>query len=418
MQKAKVYLNRLWDWLLQLWEDFRDDQCLLRASALTYATALSIVPLLAVAFAISKGFGFQNTHYIREFLLRVSADRPEVVDQIITYINQTNVSTLGAVGVAFLLLTVFTLLSGIEQSLNSIWGVSQERTLARKFSDYLSVILVCPLLIISAFSFSASLQSTTLVQMILSFSVFSYIYLIFLKYLPIIMVMLAFFFIYKLVPNARVSNKGCLLGAAVAGILWHLAQKAFISYQIGVSKYNAIYGSFAQLPLFLIWLYISWVIVLFGAELGAVLEKRRKGQLAGNRLEEFGLEFKERLVLGIMLYLVQAFQAGKGPMSVEDLAEGLGLPLPLIQRPLQVLVQLGYVLQVEGKRASAYSPAKGPAHSTCLDLLQEFRAYTEKVRLASSLQELEPVQKYLQDIYALARKQGLNRSLAQMAQEL
>ncbi|MFP4587724.1 MAG: YhjD/YihY/BrkB family envelope integrity protein, partial [Desulfohalobiaceae bacterium] len=100
MQKAKVYLNRLWDWLLQLWQDFRDDQCLLRASALTYATALSIVPLLAVAFAISKGFGFQNTPYIKDFLLRVSAGRQEVVDQIITYINQTNVSTLGAVGVA------------------------------------------------------------------------------------------------------------------------------------------------------------------------------------------------------------------------------------------------------------------------------------------------------------------------------
>ncbi|MFW6315191.1 MAG: YhjD/YihY/BrkB family envelope integrity protein [Desulfohalobiaceae bacterium] len=418
MQKAKVYLNRLWDWLLQLWQDFRDDQCLLRASALTYATALSIVPLLAVAFAISKGFGFQNTPYIKDFLLRVSAGRQEVVDQIITYINQTNVSTLGAVGVAFLLLTVFTLLSGIEQSLNSIWGVSQERTLARKFSDYLSVILVCPLLIISAFSFSASLQSTTLVQMILSYSVFSYIYLIFLKYLPIIMVMLAFFFIYKLVPNARVSNMGCLLGSAVAGILWHLAQKAFISYQIGVSKYNAIYGSFSQLPLFLIWLYISWVIVLFGAELGAVLEKRRKGQLAGNRLEEFGLEFKERLVLGLMLHLVRAFQAGKGPMSAGELAEELGLSLPLIQRPLQVLVQLGYVVQVEGELESAYSPAKGPAYSTCLDLLQEFRAYTEKRRLTSSLQELEPVQKYLQDIYALARQQGLDRSLAQMAEKL
>lgn len=418
MQKARIYLLHIWDWLLQIWEAFKHDQCLLRASALTYSTALSIVPLLAVAFSISKGFGFQNTPYIREFLLRLSADRQEVVDNIITYINQTNVSTLGAVGIGFLLFTVFTLLSGIEQSLNAIWGVSQQRTLGRKFSDYLSVILVCPLLIISAFSFSASLQSTTLVQMILSYSVFSYIYLVFLKFMPIIMVMLAIFFIYKLVPNARVSNKGCLLGGAVAGILWHLAQKTFISYQIGVSKYNAIYGSFAQLPLFLIWLYISWVIVLFGAELGATLDKRRKGQVTGHRLEEFGLELKERVALGLMLHLVQAFQIGKGPLPAGELSSRLGVPLALLQRTVQILVQLGYVLQVEGRQEPAYSPAKGPSNSTCMDLLQDFRSYTEQARLARSLQELEPVQEYLQNIYVLARDQGLDCSLAQMADRL
>ncbi len=415
MQQLKTYMSKVWHWLLDIWRFFQKDQCLLRASALTYATALSIVPLLAVAFSISKGFGFQNTPYIREFLLNLSAGREEVVEKIITYIDQTNVGTLGALGVAFLLITVFALLSSIEQSMNTIWGVRRERTLSRKFSDYLSVVLVCPMLIIAAFSFSATVQSTTVVQMILSYTVFSYIYLAFLQYLPILMVILALFFIYKMVPNDRVSSKGCIMGAVVAGLLWHLAQKTFISYQIGVSKYNAIYGSFAQLPLFLIWLYVSWVIVLLGAEIAASMEKGRKGLARQDELEAFGLALKEKVAMGIMLLLVKDFEAGYGPVKVRDAASRLNLPRPAVQKILEVLRELGYVLQSGPEPEFAYTPAASPRSVTCLQLLRDFRAYTENKEMSAIGQGLQPVQEYLQTIYAPEKGHDQDCSLEKMA---
>lgn len=418
MQQVKTYSLWFWHWMLGIWQSFNENQCLLRASALTFATALSIVPLLAVAFSISKGFGFQNTPYIRDFLLSISAGREEIVENIITYIDQTNVGTLGVVGIAFLLFTVFTLLSSIEQSFNTIWAVSQERTLARKFSDYLSVVLVCPLLVIAAFSFSASLQSTTLVQMILAYSVFSYIYLAFLNYLPILLVILALFFIYKLVPNDRISNKGCLLGAVIAGILWHLGQKTFISYQVGVTKYNAIYGSFAQLPLFLIWLYISWVIVLLGAEIGASLEKSRRSPIKGNSLEEFGLELKEKLALGIMLLVVKDFEAGKGPVRAKELAQRLDLPLVLVQKVLDVHCSLGYLVHVGQEKDLVYSAAVSPENISCLKLLQDFRAYTENEKLASRTLGLTPVHEYLQGLYFIMQDADSDCTLAHLASKI
>jgi len=170
------YLNVANKWIRSLINSFLADQCILRAAALTYVTALSIVPLLAVVFSISKGFGFYNTEYIKNILLEFSAGREVVVEHLISYIHGTNVATLGAVGLVFLLVTVFSLISNIEQSLNVIWGASSSRTLRRKFTDYLSVILICPFLVILAFSFSATMESSELVQNILSIYVLNSLY--------------------------------------------------------------------------------------------------------------------------------------------------------------------------------------------------------------------------------------------------
>lgn len=399
-----------------IFRSFVLDQCLLRASALTYVTALSIVPFLAVAFSISKGLGFQNTQYLRNFLLRLSAGRETLVEHVIDYINRTNVGTLGVVGIGLLFITVFSLLSTIEQTLNTIWGAPYQRTLGRKFSDYLSVTLVCPLLILLAMSFTASLESFVIVQKILSLSVFSYFYLLFLKILPVILVCLALLFIYKFIPNTQVSWKGGLCGALVAGIMWQASQKLFITYQIGVSKYNAIYGSFAQVPLFLIWLYLSWIIVLLGAEAGYCLESRAlvKGE---GKWGPFDLKLKEQLVLAILTDMTQSFEHGQGRVELNQLSERLGCPVKGLRQMLYVLTVLGYIVPVHNQDLEEYVLVRSPSSFLCSQVLDDFREYKDEAHSSLDVTPLADLKPYFEPDF-LDQDQPLNRTMSRFAQEI
>ena len=376
LQSFRPRIKGVGQWFFFLYRSFLSDQCLLRASALTYTTALSIVPFLAVAFSISKGLGFQNTEYMREILMGLSADRAQVVEHIISYINRTDVATLGSLGVGLLLLTVFTLLGTIEQSFNTIWGVQRQRSLARKFSDYLSVTLVCPLLIIVATSFTASMQSSSLVQYILSFTLFSTVYIVLLKLMPFILVSAALFFMYLFVTNTRIGLGSTLAGAVLAGTLWQASQQTFIHYQIGVSKYNAIYGSFAQLPLFLFWLYISWVIVLFGAEVSFCLSRSGAAKQE-NQLGEFNLQSKERLGLAVILILVRGFLDRRSAYTPVELASALDMPVKPVNRVLTALEHLGLVATVSSNGLEKMIIAGCPQSITLKDFLHDYGAFRE-----------------------------------------
>ncbi len=380
MHKRNVLLlqgkmHAIGQWLMFLFRSFQSDQCLLRASALTYTTALSIVPFLAVAFSISKGLGFQNTEYMQEILLRISADREQVVEHIIGYINRTDVGTLGSFGVGLLLLTVFTLLGMIEQSFNAIWGVERQRSLARKFSDYLSVTLVCPLLVIVATSFTASMKSSSLIQYILSYTLFSTVYILILKITPFLLVSAALFFMYIFITNTRIGLVSTLIGAVLAGTLWQVSQQVFISYQIGVSKYNAIYGSFAQLPLFLFWLYISWVIVLLGAEISFCLSS--SGASKKEQLGEFNLESKKRLGLAVILFMVQRFLDRQPAYTPAELARELDMPLKPVNRVLTALEHSGFVASVSRNGQEGVLIAGSPQGITVGDFLRDYSAFRE-----------------------------------------
>lgn len=406
--------RQLLAWFTFLLRSFQADQCLLRAAALTYTTALSIVPFLAVAFSISKGFGFQNSKYIQSFLLELTANRTQVVEHITNYINRTDVGTLGAFGVAILLVTVFTLLSTVERTLNTIWGVRAQRSFSRKFTDYLSVTLVCPLLVIVAISVTASLQSSALVQTILTVSVFSSVYLFLLKFLPFFFVALALLFMYKFIPNMHIRWLSCLSGAVVAGILWQVVQKVFLNYQIGVSKYNAIYGSFAQVPLFLIWVYVSWIIVLFGAEVGFCIENSKSGPKEG-RLGQFSLELKERLALSLLFVLTERFIGHGGPVRGRELAERLEVPVKLINQLMYVLCSIGYAARTENGEESGYTLAVSPQTATCLDCLRDFRAFQDEgVQFQCAPSPSEGIDRFFDEISSTAAESSWNLSLADL----
>ena len=355
---------------------FLKDQCILRASALTYTTTLSIVPFLAVAFSISKGFGFQSSEYIRKFLLKISAGRVEVVEKIIEYINNTNVTTLGAIGVGTLIFTVISLLTNIEKAFNTIWGVTKGRSFGRKFADYISVTIVYPFLTIVAISSTATLQSSKFIQKILSISVIGNLYIVLLKLLPYISIWLALAFIYYFMPNTKVKFHSALIAGIIAGTLWQIAQIFYIKFQIGVSKYNAIYGSFAQIPLFLLWLYISWLIVLLGSEISFAIQNISSYKEESESLN-VSIADKEKFAIFIMILIAKNFENGEKLLTNEEIAKKLNLPVKLVNDILFILEKSNLVIEIKKDSELYYSPAKPVDKINVYDIINSILNYGE-----------------------------------------
>lgn len=386
-------LHTLTRWAYMVGRGFVADKCLLWASALAFTTALSLVPLLAVAFSISKGFGFQNSEFIRDLLMQVAAGRTETVNAIVGYINNTNVRTLGVVGVGFLFITVLSLLSNIEKSFNSIWGVKSTRGAWRKLSDYLFITLICPLLIVIAISATASMESSAVVQMVLSYSVTSAVYVMILKMLPYFSTWMALLFVYTFMPNTRVKLRAGAAGAVVAGTLWQLVQWAYINYQASFKNYNAIYGSFAQVPLFLIWLFISWVILLLGAQICFAVQNSGT-YFRESRMASYSHDDRQKLAALVLALITNAFIKGLPPVPNEQVARRLDAPVKLVNDVLNMLEGAGIVVKLDDPEAEVYGLARPPDSVRMVDVILALSSFKEDDRtqaLTGRLEFLEPV---------------------------
>ena len=249
---------------------FSADDCLLHASALAYSTLLSLVPLLALMFAVFKGLGLQSR--LEPLLLSRLSLSPEVTSRILTYIDNTNVRTLGVVGALALISTVLGVLGGIERSFNHIWRVSHGRTWWRRLTDYMATVTLTPFLLLAATALTSSLHITALVQWATQTGYLGPVAVALLRLVPFAINALALAVLYAIMPNRRPDLRAIAVGAIVAGCVWQAVQWAYVAFQVGVAGYNAIYGALAQLPVTLLWLYVSWTVVLAGAELAALLE--------------------------------------------------------------------------------------------------------------------------------------------------
>lgn len=348
---------------------FVSNQTVIRAAALTFTTILSIVPFLAVAFSISKGFGLQNTNFIRTLILKLTTGRVEVADKIIEYIDRTNVQALGWVGVATLLFTVFSLIGTTEKAFNTIWHVNRGRSAWRKITDFFPIIVICPMALIIASSFNVSLQQQQMVSSLLSVEAIGVLESLFLKVTPFVLISMAFMFMYAFIPHTRVGLPGAFLGGVVGGVLWQMAQWLYINWQIGAAKYNAIYGSFAQLPLLLIWIYISWVIVLFGSQvsyawqnLNSFVKQRYFGEATPYE--------RQKLAVLMMIILAKRFQEGRPLPSVQELSDGFMAPSSLISSLFCLLQGAGYVLLTEAVGQDVFSPARALDQVRVLDIIK------------------------------------------------
>ncbi len=348
---------------------FLTNRSLSLASALSYTTVLSIVPFLAVAFSLTKGLGLYATPQVRELLLRVTANRVEVADQILGYIQNTNVKTLGVVGTLLLLSTAVSLVSTIEGAVNAAWDIRVKRSLRSRFTNYLLLILVCPPLLFAAVSAMASVRAMSLTQRLLEISFIGEIGQALLAVLPVVIIWAAFYLIYQFLPNTRVKPGRALVGALVAGSLWQLVQWAYITFQFGAKNYNAIYGSFAQIPLLLLWLYISWVIVLFGAQIshtaqcyGAFMRDSRAGALSQSM----------RHALALLFFLLAARAAAKRrlPPDVARLAALLGLPGEAVADLWDTLATAGLVVETREPAGRVFAPLGRPDAVTVADVIR------------------------------------------------
>ncbi len=324
--------------------DFGMNQCLLRASALTYYTMLSLVPLLALVFALLKSFGVQNL--LQPLIIeKLNVGDGQVADMILSYINNTQVTQLGAVGLVFLIVAVVSLLTNIEKSFNYIWGVKTVRPLLRRFADYLSVILAGPVLIIGAISMTSSLASNSLVQKLMEMQGVGTLILYAFKFAPFVFMWLAFTGLYVFMSNIKVEWRAAFIGGVVGGTLWQLAQVGYVHFQVGVGRYNAIYGTMAALPIFMIWVYLSWLIVLFG--LGVCYAKQNL-RTSGRDLRgsEVSRNSFEQVALAILVTLADRFSRGEKPLSNEQLAKYLFVPPRLCRSIIGVLLKLGFVTEI------------------------------------------------------------------------
>jgi membrane protein len=341
---------------------FNLDKCELRASALTFYSLLSIVPVLAMAFAVAKGFGVEKV--LGEQLMTKLEGQEEVAEKIIGFaqsmLENTKGGAIAGVGIVVLFWTVIKVLGNIEQSFNDIWGVKAPRTMGRKLADYLSVMMIFPVLMILASSITV-LLTTQLSLMLERLSFLGYLAdaLIFLiRILPYGVLWLAFTFIYVFMPNTKVELKSALWGGILAGTIYQLVQLAYITFQIGVSKYGAIYGSFAALPLFLVWLQLSWVIVLLGAEVSFAHQNVASYEFEQDCLS-ISHSFKRMTALMVASLCVKSFLNAEKPLTTEDIARALDAPVCLVRPVLADLTAARILSEVcsDHREKIAYQPA-------------------------------------------------------------
>ncbi|MCB2225254.1 MAG: YihY/virulence factor BrkB family protein [Desulfarculaceae bacterium] len=301
------------------------DRLPFQANALTFITLLGLVPALAISFSLAKGLGFAdalNKLLINEY----TASQAKVLEYIITYVQQTKVGTLGMVGLALLVITLVLTLSSVEETFNRIWEAPHGRAWARKFTDYLSVLIICPLLVLASTGLWAGLSSHSVVQWVLESAYVGPLAQFALKLGPLVLIMAAFVFLYLFLPNTRVPFTSALMAGIVAALLWWVVQSIYIKFQVGVSRYNAIYGGFASLPLFMVWLQVSWQVLLFGAELAHAHNLVKRGTPPKAITTHLNPAQREALALGIMQKVAQSFAVGNEPWSVTRLAEALRVP--------------------------------------------------------------------------------------------
>ena len=271
--RAAVY--RAVRFVEQVVTGFSKDQCLLRASALTYSSMLSLVPFMAIMFAILKGLGVQKR--IEPFIFeKITPVSPDAASAIMEYIDRINVGSLGVFGVITLLATVILVIKNMERSFNQIWNVQKGRTLLRTVMDYSGILVIFPICILAVLSLNTYIMSLTLFQKAEQMWVLGGFVRIALKTSPFVIMWVVFTFSYMFMPNARVNVISAGIGGILGGTVLQIAQKAYIHYQVGVFKYNAIYGALAQLPILFVWIYVSWVIVLLGAEIAAAHQYSRR----------------------------------------------------------------------------------------------------------------------------------------------
>ncbi|MGQ0793204.1 MAG: YihY/virulence factor BrkB family protein [Deltaproteobacteria bacterium] len=338
--------------------EFRDRELTLRAMSLVYTTLLSLVPLLAFSFSILKAFGVHNElePLLYNFLAPLGEQGVEITGKILEFVENMKVGVLGSIGLGMLLYTVVELIYKMEKSLNHIWKIQRMRSIARRFSDYISTLLIGPALLFSAIGLTATVKSNTVVVKLLAIEPFGSLIYFLSKLGPYIFISLAFTFVYVVIPNTKVKIRSALLGGVVAGVLWQTIGWGFASFVASSTRYTAIYSGFAVLVVFMLWLYLSWLILLIGAQISFCHQNLKF--LTLNK-ESFSLSHRLREKVSLMvMYLIGYNHHHNLPRwTLHSLVDYLGIPEEPVETSVSRLEARGLIAET-GDDPPSYLPAK------------------------------------------------------------
>ena len=369
-KRILVYWVRMFHVMAQ---DIAHGDLNLRAMSLVYTSILSLVPLMAFAFALLKGFGVQNKMkpMLLDFFAPMGPKGAEMAGKVIDFVDNVKAGVLGIIGLMLLLYSVITLVRKAESAFNHVWRVREPRTFVEGFGHYLSVIMIGPLLLVGALGLTATLSSHTAVDNIVGWAPIGVLLVAFAKILPFVLVISAFTFIYIFVPHTYVSFRAAVSGAVAAGIAWELAGWIFATLTVSSTRLTAIYSGFAILIMFMIWLYVSWLIVLLGSQLAFYVQNPELVS-HGLRRNEVGGRTMERVALHVMYLIGRAYHESHTPWSREQLARRLHLPTDIILDVLDRLRHRGLIIMVTG-RIRRYVPSTDMGKITLKEIILAVR---------------------------------------------
>jgi len=387
--------NWPWTWLYKsgrtayaLVRDLVSGHLALHAMSLVYTTLLSIVPLLALSFSVLKALGVHQRMepMLYQFFQPMGPQGIQLAEQILGFVDNMKVGVLGSVGLALLVYTVISLVQKIERSFNMIWRVPDMRSMAQRFSNYLSVIMVGPLLMVSAIGVSATIFSSTVVQTLMEIEPLGSIILFVSRFTPFLLVVGAFTFVYIFIPNTRVKLKYAFVGGLIAGISWQAAGMLFASFVAGSAKYAAIYSSFAIGIILLIWVYLNWMILLLGASIAFYLQN--PGSVAKRYKVRLSPELLEKTGLALMWLVAKPFHLGEPAPQQEDLESRLRVPGEVTRSLSDKLIRAGLV-SLAGRNGDCLVPACSLEKVTVGKVLDAIRHDEDRVvdRLPTSVPE-------------------------------
>jgi len=401
---------------------FVRDNCQKTASVLTYYSLLNLVPVVAVAFAMAKGFGLEKL--IEKQILQMAEKanwEADITTQIISFshnlLNQARGGLIAGVGIVLLLWTVISIMGKIEESLNEIWEIKKPRTMIRRFSDYMAMMVLGPVLLIisSSATVLVASQVKVIVNKIALLGIFSKVIFLLLNLLPYASIWVLLTMLYLIMPNSKIPIRSAILGGVVAGTITQIVQWVYIRFQIGVASYGAIYGSFAALPLFLGMLQMSWMIVLFGAEIAHANEHYETFGFTPD-YSRISVSSKRILMLRIFHLVTKKFSLGEKPLSASQIAHAVEIPVRLVRQLLNELSDVGLVVETASgsKGEVAFQPGRTIENITVKFALDEYEKYGITKIPNYQSEEVEKLYKHLKDISETVEKSSGNVRLKEI----
>ncbi len=343
----------------------------LRAMGLVYVTILSIVPLLAISFSVLKGFGFhrQLEPVLYRFLAPLGERGVELTDQVIGFVDNIKGDVLAGVGLALLFVTTISMAQKVEDSFNFVWRVERSRNLAQRLSEYLSVILVGPVIMVTALTLMASIRNLDLVQEAAGVEAIGETLLLLGKLSPYLLVVTGFSFVYWFLPNTKVRLRAAVLGGLAGGVLWATAGAIFTSFVAESVRTLTIYATFAIVLIAMIWLYLCWLILLVGAQVAFYVQHPEYLRL-GYRPVSIGNRQREQIALSVMSLVAQAFRAGSAHPKLSEVSERLGMPAVTLLPTLDRLSAAGLLVRTD---RDELMPGRDPAEILLTEVVNSTR---------------------------------------------